>query len=69
MLVNFDLDKLTSEQLVKAVESAGDGKTYKVSDIKTIKKIAIAFVAVSVEPRKVEERGAPKKLASLADIR
>jgi len=40
-----------------------------VADIKTIKKIAIAFVAVSVEPRKVEERGAPKKLASLADIK
>ena len=40
-----------------------------VADIKTIKKIAIAFVAVSVEPRKVEESGAPKKLASLADIK
>ena len=37
--VNFDLDKLSSEQLVKAVESAGDGKTYKVSDLKTIKKV------------------------------
>ena len=34
-----DLDKLSSEQLVKAVESAGDGKTYKVSDLKTIKKV------------------------------
>ena len=38
-----------------------------VADINTIKKIAIAFVAVSVEPRNVEESGAPKKLASLAD--
>ena len=37
--VNFDLDKLSSDQLVKAVESAGDGKTYKVSDLKTIKKV------------------------------
>ncbi len=33
--VNFDLDKLSSEAIVKAVESAGDGKTYKVSDVKT----------------------------------
>jgi copper chaperone CopZ len=32
--VNFDLDKLKSENLVKAVESTGDGQTYKVSNIK-----------------------------------
>lgn len=34
-IVNFDLDKLKSEDLVKAVESTGDGETYKVSNIKT----------------------------------
>jgi periplasmic mercuric ion binding protein len=34
-IVNFDLDKLSSTDLVKAVETAGDGKTYKVSDVKT----------------------------------
>lgn len=33
--VNFDLDKLTSADIVKAVEATGDGKTYKVSDVKT----------------------------------
>lgn len=33
--INFDLDKLKSEDLVKAVETTGDGKTYKVSDVKT----------------------------------
>jgi len=33
--VNFDLDKVTSEDLVKTVETSGDGKTYKVSDVKT----------------------------------
>ena len=33
--VNFDLDKLKSEDLVKAVETTGDGKTYKVSELKT----------------------------------
>ncbi len=32
--VNFDLDKLKSEDLVKAAESCADGKTYKVSDVK-----------------------------------
>ncbi len=32
--VNFDLDKLNSDDLVKAAESCADGKTYKVSDVK-----------------------------------
>lgn len=36
--VNFDLDKISSQDLVKEVESAGDGKTYKVSDVKTENK-------------------------------
>jgi copper chaperone CopZ len=34
-VVNFDAAVLTSEKIVKAVESTGDGETYKVSDIKT----------------------------------
>ena len=33
--VNFDLDKISSQDLVKVVESAGDGKTYKISEVKT----------------------------------
>lgn len=33
--VEFDGAVLTSDQLVKAVESTGDGATYKVSDVKT----------------------------------
>ena len=37
--VNFDLDKVSSQDLVKAVELAGDGKTYKVSNVKTENKI------------------------------
>lgn len=36
--VNFDLDKLSSADIVKAVETTGDGKTYKVSEIKTSNK-------------------------------
>jgi copper chaperone CopZ len=37
--VNFDLDKLKSEDLVKAAESCADGKTYKVSDVKLGNKV------------------------------
>ncbi|MBC7523807.1 MAG: heavy-metal-associated domain-containing protein [Flavobacterium sp.] len=36
--INFDLDKLKSEDLVNAVEETGDGKTYKVSNLKTVSK-------------------------------
>lgn len=36
--VNFDLDKLKSEDLVKTTEACADGKTYKVSDVKVGKK-------------------------------
>lgn len=32
--VNFDLDKLKSEDIVKAVEASGDGQSYKVSNVK-----------------------------------
>ena len=37
--VNFDLDKLKSDDLVKAAESCADGKTYKVSDVKLGNKV------------------------------
>ena len=37
--VNFDLDKLKVDALVKAVETTGDGKTYKVSAVKTGNKV------------------------------
>ncbi len=33
-IVNFDLDKLKSNDLTKAVEGCADGKTYKVKEIK-----------------------------------
>ncbi|MFZ4107038.1 heavy-metal-associated domain-containing protein [Flavobacterium sp.] len=33
--INYDLDKLKSVDLVKAVETSGDGQTYKVSKVKT----------------------------------
>jgi mercuric ion binding protein len=35
--VKFDADKLSAQDLTKAVESAADGKTYKVSNCKTSK--------------------------------
>lgn len=34
-IVAFDTSKQTPEKLVEAVESAADGKTYKVSNLKT----------------------------------
>ena len=37
-IVNFDLDKLTATDLVKVVQATGDGKTYKVSGLKTANK-------------------------------
>lgn len=37
-IINFDADKLSSTDLVKTVETAADGKTYKVSDVKTVTK-------------------------------
>ncbi len=37
--VNFDLDKLNSNDLVKATESCADGKTYKVSKLEVGKKV------------------------------
>lgn len=36
--VNFDLDKISTQDLVKAVETSGDGKTYKVSEVLTGEK-------------------------------
>lgn len=36
--VEFDATVLTTEQLVQAVESTGDGGTYKVSNVKTNRK-------------------------------
>ena len=33
--VNFDLDKLSTNDLVKTTEACADGKTYKVSNVKT----------------------------------
>ncbi len=37
--VNFDLDKLQSTDLTKAVEGCADGKTYKVAEIKLGNKV------------------------------
>jgi hypothetical protein len=37
--VDFDASVLSSEKITKAVESTGDGETYKVSDLKTKDKV------------------------------
>jgi Cu+-exporting ATPase len=38
--VNFDADKISSADLIKKVEATADGKTYKVSEVKTTDKKA-----------------------------
>lgn len=38
--VNFDADKVSSADLIKKVEATADGKTYKVSEVKTTDKKA-----------------------------
>jgi mercuric ion binding protein len=37
--VDFDASVLTPEKITKAVESTGDGETYKVSEMKTKSKV------------------------------
>lgn len=36
--INFDLDVLTADDLVKAIEATADGKSYKASDVKLANK-------------------------------
>lgn len=37
--VDYDASVVTSQKLVEAVQATGDGETYKVSDVKTNKKV------------------------------
>lgn len=41
--VEFDASVLTTENLIEAVESAADGKTYKVADVKSSKDQAMVY--------------------------
>lgn len=38
-VINFDLDVLKAEDLVKTIEASADGKTYKASDVKVGNKV------------------------------
>ncbi len=54
--VEFDASKLTTENLVEAVESAADGKTYKVADVKSSKDQAMNYT----DPVKKEKKKSKK---------
>ncbi|MBF6609066.1 MAG: heavy-metal-associated domain-containing protein [Flavobacterium sp.] len=56
--VEFDATKLTSEQLIEAVEAAADGKTYKVADVKSSGDQAMLF---STDPEKKDKKKKKKK--------
>ncbi len=56
--VEFDASKLTTENLVEAVETAADGKTYKVADVKSSKDQAMNF---QTDPVKKDKKKKSKK--------
>lgn len=60
--VEFDAAKQSPEKLVEAVEKTGDGKTYKVSDLKASGDHAAVFV--SHEKEKEKEKAKDKKKSS-----
>ncbi len=59
--VNFDAAKLSPETLVEAVESAADGKTYKVSDMKASGDQAMNF---DQEKEKEKKKKSEKKTSA-----
>ncbi len=56
--VKFDATKLTAEDVVKAVEAAADGKTYKVSDVQSSRDQAMAY---PTDPVKKDKKKKKKK--------
>ena len=64
--VQYDSDKLSPEKLVEKVESVADGKTYKVSNLKSSANKAMLFGDPEKEKRRAERKA--KKEAKKADI-
>lgn len=65
--VEFDAAKQTPEKLVETVEKVGDGKTYKVSDVKASGDHAAVFVSHEKEKEKEKDKkksGKDKKAAA-----
>lgn len=56
--VEFDASVLTTESLIEAVESAADGKTYKVENVKSSKDQAMIF---NNDPIKKDKKKKNKK--------
>ncbi|MBD3582311.1 heavy-metal-associated domain-containing protein [Flavobacterium selenitireducens] len=62
--VEFDAAKQTPEQLVETVEKVGDGKTYKVSDLKASGNHAAVFVSHEKEKEKDKKKSKKDKKAA-----
>ena len=61
--VEFDAARQTPEQLVETVEKVGDGKTYKVSDVKSSGNHASLFVSHEKEKDKDKKKSKKDKKA------
>jgi len=59
--VEFDAAKQSPEKLVETVEKVGDGKTYKVSDVKSSGDHASVFVSHEKEKEKEKDKKKSKK--------
>lgn len=58
--VEFDASKQTPEKIVEAVESTGDGKTYKVSDVKSSGNHAMLYNGDPVKEKEKKKKSAKK---------
>ncbi|MFT3793594.1 heavy-metal-associated domain-containing protein [Flavobacterium sp.] len=58
--VEFDANKQTPETLVKTVEAAADGKTYKVSNVNTSGNHAALYVQDQEKEKKADKKKAKK---------
>lgn len=64
--VEFDASKQTPEKIVEAVESTGDGKTYKVSDVKSSGDHAMLYSGDPVKEKEKKKKSAKKGAKSEA---
>lgn len=55
-IVKYDSDKLSPEKLIEKVESVADGKTYKVSNLKSTANKAMLFGDPEREKKRAERR-------------
>lgn len=65
--VEFDANKQTPEKLVQTVEAAADGKTYKVSDVKSSGNHAALYVQDQEKEKKADKKSKAKKEEKTAE--